>query len=698
MPDSWEGLAYPHAKPAINHDILGILFSMLQCDVCDSLPSFFRDEWPRQTMHCSDLPKFGCLWLQANEHSCGPVTGPRDSWRSNVRKIILLLSAICLLIAPAPLKASSPEGSPLYLLPAPGAANVSPATSLALRQGDPFDHLPDEDAFTVTGSRGGYYSGEMRLSDDRLTLLFYPEKPFAFDETVTVAIRPGLKTAAGIAIPATTYQFYTLQRPLERVVLPSEDGEIAATYSITETASPYVTHPEFTSVMPITVTSPAQNTGDGFLFMTGLTYQAMMMVDNTGEPYFIKQVPEGYAVTDFKRQIVQSTPYLSYHEGISSNAGWSNGVYHVMDQSYNVVDTWTIGNGYGADLHDFQMLDNGHALMISYTPIPYDLRPYGGPKNGIVIDAVLQEQDSGKNVVFEWHASQHLPITDSYDDLSNSPVDYVHTNAIDVDLDGNLLVSNRNTSSVVKVNRQTGNVIWILGGRRNQFVFTNDLRFSRQHDIRRLANGNITLFDNGNDKFPPRSRAVEYEMNEAARRVTRVWQYPEGDSYFAPFMGNVQRLGNGNTVIGWGAVPGVTEVRPDNSKGIELELGGSPYRVFRFPWDGVPAESPRAAVVGNGTLGQVTVYASWNGATDVDAYEVYAGPTSQEMSMITTVPRSGFETSVALAGLSDDTCAFQVRPVNHDGQPAPYSNVAWRVEHPACQSLLNWSYLPLIVK
>lgn len=45
-------------------------------------------------------------------------------------------------------------------------------------------------------------------------------------------------------------------------------------------------------------------------------------------------------------------------------------------------------------------------------------------------------------------------------------------------------------------------MIWILGGRRNQFVFTNDLRFSRQHDIRRLANGNITLFDNGNDKFP----------------------------------------------------------------------------------------------------------------------------------------------------------------------------------------------------
>ncbi|HRX03139.1 MAG TPA: Ig-like domain-containing protein, partial [Anaerolineae bacterium] len=159
-----------------------------------------------------------------------------------MRKIILLLSAICLLIAPAPLKASSPEGSPLYLLPAPGAANVSPATSLALRQGDPFDHLPDEDAFTVTGSRGGYYSGEMRLSDDRQTLLFYPEKPFAFDETVTVAIRPGLKTAAGIAIPATTYQFYTLQRPLERVVLPSEDGEIAAPYSITETTSPYVTH------------------------------------------------------------------------------------------------------------------------------------------------------------------------------------------------------------------------------------------------------------------------------------------------------------------------------------------------------------------------------------------------------------------------------------------------------------------------
>ena len=616
-----------------------------------------------------------------------------------MRQLFLVFSAICFLLVPASSEASVPPPTALYLSPMPDARHISTTTSIALRLGDSFDRaLLQADVFSVSGSRSGQHTGQVRLSDDQLTLLFYPDEPFAYNETVTVAIAKGLTTTSGISIPVTRYQFFTLEHPMDSVALPSDYPETVATQSINDQTSPYITYPELTSVMPVTVTSPADNVGDGFLFMTGLTYLSMLMVDNTGEPLFIKQVPEGYTVTDFKRQDVNGTPYLTYHEGISYYVGWTNGVYHVMDQNYQVVDTWTVGNGYGADLHEFLLLDNGHAMMLSYTPIPYDLSPYGGPEDGTVVDVVVQEQDSNKNVVFEWHASQHLPLTDTFDNLHNSPVDYVHTNAIEVDYDGDLLISNRNTNSVVKVDRQTGDVIWILGGRRNEFIFTNDFRFSRQHDIRRLDNGNITVFDNGNDRFPPRSRAVEYEMNETLKTVTRVWQYPEGEGYFAPFMGNVQRLDNGNTVIGWGAVTGATEMRADGVKALELELGGSPYRVFRFPWDGVPSELPRAAVMDTGGAGQVTVYASWNGATQVDAYKVYAGRTISEMSLLTTVERTGFETSATLAGLSDDMCAFKVLPIDHEGRPTPFSNVAYRLDQPTCSQMLNWRYLPLVLR
>ena len=78
-------------------------------------------------------------------------------------------------------------------------------------------------------------------------------------------------------------------------------------------------------------------------------------------------------------------------------------------------------------------------------------------------------------------------------------MDYIHCNAIEVDADGHLLISSRNISEVTKVNRQTGEVIWHLGGKLNEFDFGAEIGFSRQHDIRHLENGNIMLFDNGND-------------------------------------------------------------------------------------------------------------------------------------------------------------------------------------------------------
>ena len=64
-------------------------------------------------------------------------------------------------------------------------------------------------------------------------------------------------------------------------------------------------------------------------------------------------------------------------------------------------------------------------------------------------------------------------------------------------------------------------------------------------------------------------------MNRAARRVCRVWQYPEGDSYFAPLW-ECQRLDRCNTVIGWGRCLELQKFVPTTRKGIELELGGSP--------------------------------------------------------------------------------------------------------------------------
>ena len=98
---------------------------------------------------------------------------------------------------------------------------------------------------------------------------------------------------------------------------------------------------------------------------------------------------------------------------------------------------------------------------------------------------------------------------------------------------------------ITKINRQTGEIIWRWGGlksRNNQFQFINDQRtFSHQHDIRRLENGNVTLYDNGNLHSPRYSRAVEYQLDETNKIATLVWDYKHEDAIYNSAQGNVDR-------------------------------------------------------------------------------------------------------------------------------------------------------------
>jgi len=129
------------------------------------------------------------------------------------------------------------------------------------------------------------------------------------------------------------------------------------------------------------------------------------------------------------------------------------------------------------------------------------------------------------------------------------------------------------------------------------FTFLNDNAsnspnyFSFQHNIHVLPYGDITLFDNGNQHSPPYSRGVEYKIDEQNKTADLVWEYRHKPDIYSTAMGSVQRLSNGNTVIGWGYAsltgsPAVTEVHPDNSTALEMHipLGLISYRAYKFPW------------------------------------------------------------------------------------------------------------------
>jgi hypothetical protein len=291
-----------------------------------------------------------------------------------------------------------------------------------------------------------------------------------------------------------------------------------------------------------------------------------------------------------QRRVGGATTFALQPNGLITFYDPNSLCFFAMNAGYVIVDSFQCANGFPVDPHDIVLTTDGHAFLMGYDVRTVDMSrivPKGNPA-ATVTGLVLQELDAQKNVVWQWSSWNHFLITDAtHEDLTAANIDYVHANAIEVDTDGNILLSSRHLDEITKINTQTGAIMWRMGGRNNMFAFLNDsLRFSHQHDIRRLPNGNITLFDNGNFHSPPVSRAVEYHLDEEVHTAELVWQYRETPDVYAFATGNVQRLQNGNTLISWGTVGRITEVRPDGSKALDMLL--SPdfriYRTMRFPW------------------------------------------------------------------------------------------------------------------
>jgi outer membrane protein assembly factor BamB len=167
-------------------------------------------------------------------------------------------------------------------------------------------------------------------------------------------------------------------------------------------------------------------------------------------------------------------------------------------------------------------------------------------------------------------------------------VDFTHANAIDVMADGSYLISLRNLSQILKIDSTTGDILWRLGGEDGQFTFVNDSLngFSCQHAARELPNGDIILFDDGDGHSPPQSRAVEYALDTTAMTATLVWSAEDNPPIFAAYMGNAERLPNGNTLIAYGEALHIQEV---NASGDVLWDVVDPnqdfgfFRAFRVP-------------------------------------------------------------------------------------------------------------------
>lgn len=549
-----------------------------------------------------------------------------------------------------------------YVNPLPGASLVSVGTSICLRSRKSVDasRLQPE-LFRIVGEKSGNHVVSLRLSDDGRTMICKPLLPFAKEEKVTVEVR-SLADVVGQALDLPSFSFTTHAEKPEIPAFSESRSKEKREFEFTRLA--YKTLPQ--DFPRITVNLPAQEgVAAGHLFLSNFSFRAaprspsyLMIVDNRGEPIFFQKLEEPGG--DFKKQ----NGNLTYWDA-------SGRLYRVLDPSYQVVDSWAAGNGYVADGHGFQLLANGHGLLMIYDLQYLDLRGLAaeGSARAIVAGLIVQELDRNKEVVFEWRSWDHLRLTDTNVDLSSDRVDYVHGNAVELDQDGNYLISSRHLDEITKVSRKNGEILWRFGGKKNQFRFLNDFPFVHQHDVRRLPNGNISLFDNRAPAADAFSRVLEYRLDEEQKTAQLVWQYRQSPDVFAPVAGNMQRLSNGNTLIGWGSAwPNVTEVTPDGRKVFELGLAKpeASYRAFRFPWIGEPVTRP--SLVAERKDESLNLYFSWNGATEVHSYRLEGITGEGGWRTVASQQKSGFETSIKVDGFEAALTGYRVVALGKSGE------------------------------
>jgi len=277
------------------------------------------------------------------------------------------------------------------------------------------------------------------------------------------------------------------------------------------------------------------------------------IVDNSGKVVWYR--PFGSSMLDFQKQ--PDGTYTAF-----SSLDTSAGRFFQMDNLGNILREYRALGAPETGPHELLLRNDGYLIFgVEYRVM--NLTGIGGQPNAVVRGLTV-EYNRYSGASFIWNSFDHFNVADALPDvpITGSNVNPWHGNAIDVDTDGHLLVSWRSLGEITKINSATGQIIWRLGGRNNQFTFLNDPLngFSHQHGIRRLPNGNIILFDNGNLHSPPASRAIEYRLDENARVAELVWEYRPNPPISSPILGFAQRLANGNTLVCFGRAQRIIEV------------------------------------------------------------------------------------------------------------------------------------------
>jgi len=387
-----------------------------------------------------------------------------------------------------------------------------------------------------------------------------------------------------------------------------------------------------------------------------------LILDDSMQPVWFRPVPQDVVAGDLALQSYHGKPVLTWWQGFVTNTGATeSGEDIVVDQHYRTVATLHGADGWKLTLHEF-VIRGDDAWVTANKDIPMNLSRYGGTYNGALEDSAVQEYDlrTGR-LLYSWDARDHIPLQDSWATLPTNgfPWDAYHVNSIDLLGNGTFLVSMRDTWAAYLVDIRTGAIEWTLGGKHSSYGFGPKAAFQWQHDVVLHPGGIVTMFDDhccqltGGGTYVAAtapSRAIVLRIDQRTHTAKLVHEFGAGYDLAVDYMGSLQPLPGGNFFVGWGSSPYFTEYTPSGKVVLEGVMPGSDlsYRAMVEPWVGLPPVTWIAGAARRTAGGASTVYASWNGSTQVIAWIVLAGRAGGPMTVVAHAGRSGFETAIPL--------------------------------------------------
>ncbi|KEQ92435.1 hypothetical protein AUEXF2481DRAFT_32034 [Aureobasidium subglaciale EXF-2481] len=441
-------------------------------------------------------------------------------------------------------------------------------------------------------------------------------------------------------------------------------------------------------------------------------HPAVTILDNHGKLVWSQPV-KGQAY-NLKVQEYKGEKVLTYWVGDDAVGGHGEGYFYLLNNKYEEIARIRGVNNLRADLHELTITPEGTALVTFYQIFPLNQPGVFRIKDTVWIwDCLFQEFDiATQDLVFEWRASEHHGLNESYAPLGTDgytpdhPYDWYHINSVQKDDLGNYLVSARFTSTITYISGNTGDILWILGGKQNSFADLSNgqaTNFEYQHmarftpittfptlmakeivdhgkskDNNAMTKQLLTLFDNG---IPPRpARGLILEVTYPSHgivtnapltaKVIKSYEHPLHISSVS--QGSLQLVTSNLTtdsephvLIGFGWQGVWTEYTADGTLLCDSRITPAnvlgkghvqSYSVMKFRWTGTPSHPPLAV----SDMSRGSVFVSWNGATEVVSWQLRI-LVGQTWEVKATKQKAGFETELALPeGFDKQTMRYAV--------------------------------------